>query len=320
MVAQSLDARVQHLAWPRRRAPHREGGSEHQACGGGGLIGPLLSTVHTLATATALFAVIVVASSDVVPDKPLAMSAPETVTTDGGSDRRTMARDTGGEWAAGAYGGVSYTHPSTVVIKNGNRTDVTVSGFDWVGKPFKAPIYYGARIQRWFSGRVGAMVDFIHAKAIARDEDTATYTGQHNGTPLPETATIEDVFRKLEFSHGHNMLTLNGLLRLAPSWMRLRPYIGVGGGVSLPHTEVGFRADNTRTYEYQFTGFAGQALAGLEIQLGRASVFLEYKFTYAPYNVPLTQRSSKDFLVTDVWYQIRDWFAGKAPEGGRLDT
>ncbi|MEO1695632.1 MAG: hypothetical protein AAFR55_10375, partial [Pseudomonadota bacterium] len=108
------------------------------------------------------------ASSDVAPDRPaamaVAMSAPETSTTGGVPDGRATAKAAGGEWAAGAYGGVSYTHPSTVVIKNGERTDVTVTGFDWVGKPFKAPIYYGVRIQRWFSGRVGAMVDFIHAK------------------------------------------------------------------------------------------------------------------------------------------------------------
>ncbi|MEO0730872.1 MAG: hypothetical protein AAFY64_10865, partial [Pseudomonadota bacterium] len=46
----------------------------------------------------------------------------------------------------------------------------------------------------------------------------------------------------------------------------------------------------------------------------------EYKFTYAPYDVPLTQRSSEDFLVQDVFYQLRDWWSGEAPPGGRLQT
>ncbi|MEO1649703.1 MAG: hypothetical protein AAFR60_01845, partial [Pseudomonadota bacterium] len=161
---------------------------------------------------------------------------------------------------------------------------------------------------------------FIHAKAIATREATARFSGTHNGRELPETGKIGDVFSKLEFSHGHNMLTLNGMTRLLPRTLRLRPYVGLGGGVSLPHSEVGFRDDNSRTYEYQYTGFAGQGFAGLEIQIGRAIVFFEYKFTFAPYDVPLTQRSSKDFLVQDVWYQLRDWWAGVEPIGGRLKT
>ncbi len=222
------------------------------------------------------------------------------------------------EWTFGGYGGVAYTHPATVVIDNAERTNVTVKDFGWIGKPFKAPVYYGLRVQRWTAGRLGGMFDFIHAKAIANPDDVATFTGQHNGEALPEKAPIKDIFSKLEFSHGHNILTLNGLVRLAPSWARVRPYLGLGGGITLPHTEIGFRKDNVRTYEYQYAGPAAQLLGGLEIQVGHAAVFLEYKFTYAPYDVPLTHRSPGWLLVTDVWEQLMDWLYGRTPPGGRL--
>ena len=52
--------------------------------------------------------------------------------------------------AVGGYGGIAHTHPAVVRIKKSDG-DVTVRDFDWIGKPFTAPIYYGARIWRWAS-------------------------------------------------------------------------------------------------------------------------------------------------------------------------
>jgi len=273
----------------------------------------VLAGMAALALATASLAGLAAQSSD--GTKPTDVPAAQRATSNNNTPVTATQRR---EWAFGGYGGVAYTHPSTVAISGNGRTNMTIQDFGWIGKPFKAPVYYGARIQRWSQGRVGGMLDFTHAKAIADPTDTATLTGQHNGKDLPATATVRDVFRKLEFSHGHNMLTLNGLLRLTPSWMRLRPYVGLGGGISLPHTEIGFRADNVRTYEYQFAGLVGQALAGLEVQLGPVSVFVEYKLTHAPYDVPLSHRSPGWLLVTDVWQQFQDWLNNAEAPGGRL--
>jgi len=220
--------------------------------------------------------------------------------------------------AIGAYGGIAHTQPAVLSIKKEDR-EVTVRDFDWIGKPFTNPIYYGARVWRWNPmGRFGHMVDFTHAKAIAKPDSVAKFTGSHNGKELPKSAPIEEVFNKLEFSHGHNMLTYNGLVRLGTMFGWIRPYFGVGAGVSLPHTEIGYEKDNVRTFEYQFAGFNGQALAGLEIDLGRTSLFLEYKFTYAPYDVPLSHTYMGDLLVTDLWRQFRAWWRGDTPPGGRL--
>jgi lipid A oxidase len=228
-----------------------------------------------------------------------------------GLDRRIMV---------GGYGGVSYTHPSTVTIRNLGQTDMTVKDFDWLGRPFKSPIYYGLRAIRWPEGsRFGGMIDFTHAKAIANPDDIATFAGTAGGKPLPPKARIGDMFRHFEFSHGHNMVTLNGMMRLGGILPRISPYVGLGGGVSLPHTEIALRSENGRTYEYQYAGVVGQGLAGIEVRLGRASVFIEYKFSYAPYDVPLSGVDGW-LLVTDLRRQIKAWATGEKPPRGTLST
>jgi lipid A oxidase len=244
-----------------------------------------------------------------------------SATSGAGSDtgRGTIA-GTQRDIVIGAYGGATYTHPSAVHIIEPGRSNLTLRDVNWIGMPFKSPIYYGLRVQRWapLSG-FGSMVDFTHAKAIAVAGDEAQFEGTRDGTAVPARARIGAVFKHLEFSHGHNMLTYNGLFRWPAVFGRVRPYAGLGAGITLPHTEVGFRDKNTRTYEYQFAGFVGQLLGGLEIDLGRTSVFFEYKLSYAPYEVPLSQENGW-LLVTDLWRQFKAWAVGQTPPGGRLRT
>jgi hypothetical protein len=174
----------------------------------------------------------------------------------------------------------------------------------------------------WPAGsRFGGMIDFTHAKAISVREQSVRFTGTRNGQPSDKTATIGETFRHLEFSHGHNMLTFNGLVGLARSTNSIRPYLGVGGGLSLPHTEVQFIGDPERTYEYQVTGLVGQFVAGLEIRLPRMSVLIEYKFSFAPYRVPLSERDGrKGNAFVDYWAQFSSWWRGEAPPAGVLTT
>ena len=228
-----------------------------------------------------------------------------------------LARET----AIGGYGGMTDTLNSIVSIVKPGQIDMTVKDFAWKGRPFEAPIYYGVRVLRWHSLTVfGSMVDFTHAKAIALATSDATFTGTRDGKPVPPKSKVEGTFRHLEFSHGHNMLTWNGLFRWPALVGRIRPYVGGGAGISLPHTEIGFRDKNARTYEYQFAGFVGQVLGGVEIDLGRASVFFEYKFSYAPYDVPLSEEPRGHLLFTDLWRQFGAWMGGVEPSGGRLTT
>lgn len=224
----------------------------------------------------------------------------------------------GRETVLGFYGGVPYTHPSDVSVKKSGVHDFTMKDVQWEGKPFTNPIYYGVRTTRWLTASTGAMLDFTHSKAISLRDTEHAIEGMLKGQPAPAQGTVDQHFGKLEASHGHNMLTLNGLLRL-PSFGRFVPYAGLGAGVSLPHMEVDIKGE-PRTYEYQYAGPVGQALAGIEIRLPRVSLFLEYKFTLAPYDVPLSGVNSGEFLPQDLWRQFSAWWRGSEPPGGRLTT
>ena len=151
---------------------------------------------------------------------------------------------------------------------------LTIDPVHWYTDPFKSPIYYGARVARWFTGgRTGVMVDFIHSKAIARLDREADFSGSVNGAPVQPRARLDEVAKKLEFSHGHNMLLFNGLVRLPSIGARLSPYAGLGAGVLLPHTEVQLAEQGaTRTYDYNYAGPAAQALFGIEVRLSAAVV------------------------------------------------
>ncbi len=138
--------------------------------------------------------------------------------------------------------------------------------------------------------------------------------------PFPPKAKLNQVLKRLEFSHGHNILTLNGLYRLPFGTERVKPYVGLGLGVNLPHTEVWLEGDEKRTYEYQLAGTATQALAGLEIRLPRStSLFLEYKFSFSWYRAPLTGRDG-GWLFQDIWRQLTERQAGTKPVDGEVET
>ena len=243
---------------------------------------------------------------------------PSRALRSGGEEAATLP---GNETVVGAYTGAPYTYPSPVRIGTQGGESITIDPVRWYTDPFHNPIYYGARVARWFTGgRFGTMVDFIHSKAIAQREDEASFTGTIDGKPLAPRARISEIVKKLEFSHGHNMLLFTGLVRLPGIGARLSPYAGAGAGVLLPHTEVELAAEgHPRTYEYNYAGPAGQALIGLEVRLSRMSFFLEYKFTYADYQAPLSQMDGS-WLGADLWRQLRRWIDGEPPPGGHVST
>ena len=235
--------------------------------------------------------------------------------------RSSIDAAVGPEWVYGGYGGIPYTHPSDVRFEKAGATDLTVHDVNWDGKPFKSPIYYGLRATRWGDGRLGGMLDFTHSKAISQKDQVIRFSGTRNGQPAPAPKTVESTFKHFEFSHGHNMLTLNGVARLGRIAPLLQPYVGAGAGVALPHTEIQFTDETKRTYEYQYTGPVGQLLAGLEIRLPRVSVFIEYKFSIARYVAPLTGRDSRHgWGFTDFPSQLMNYLRGEKPEFGWAST
>ncbi len=224
------------------------------------------------------------------------------------------------EYMVSFYGGAPYTYPSDVSIKKTGVHNLTVKDVVWRGFPFDNPIYYGYRATRWLDGgSTGVMLDFTHSKAISNPDRNARFEGTMDGQPAPPETRLGDIFRKLEASHGHNMLTLNGLLRLPRISPRIFPYVGFGAGITLPHSEVQFRKNEKRTYEYQYAGPVGQALVGIEFRLPRMSYFVEYKFSLAPYEMPLSEADGS-WLPLDLWRQFQNWSASREPPGGRLWT
>ncbi|MFT3733090.1 MAG: hypothetical protein QM780_17010 [Hyphomicrobium sp.] len=222
----------------------------------------------------------------------------------------------GRETDFGAYLGAPYHYPSDFHLVKPGATDLTIKKIDWFTLPFENPLYYGVRLQRWFEGgRFGTMLDFTHSKVHAPfDDQQFDMEGTVDGKPVPPKGKVKDYFRKLEWTHGHNMLTLNGLMRL-PSIGIVSPYFGAGAGLSFPHSEIFKTGDASRTYEYQYTGPVGQALFGLEFRLKTGSVFVEYKFTMADYWGPLTGRDGTWFPI-DMWRQFSRWWSGEPPRDG----
>jgi lipid A oxidase len=172
------------------------------------------------------------------------------------------------EFEIGFYGGANTSFSSRVELHNGALSDKRT--MDWEGLSFTIPPYWGLR-GIWWRNRGsswGIGVDYTHAKARA-DLDFAT----------------DPVYNRLEFTHGNNLFFLNALYRFAP-WMddRLTPYVGVGGGIAVPHVEVRLKPPYPAdwTGEYQFAGGAAQALVGLDFRVtGGWSIFTEAKISYS---------------------------------------
>lgn len=282
------------------------------------------STGNRLVSAATLAMFVAVAAPGIsnAPDLAFAIrSAPTEQAPAAADPRPAFDIPRTAELQIGAYGGLPYTHPSDARITRPDGSAFTVRDVSWLTKPWDDPIYYGVRITGWSGSLpVGGMVDFTHSKAIADVEAEAAFEGSKDGAPLPEKAKLASVLKRLEFSHGHNILTLNGLYRLPFGSERVKPYVGLGLGVNLPHTEVWLEGDEKRTYEYQLAGTATQALAGLEIRLPRStSLFLEYKFSFSWYQAPLTGREG-GWLFQDIWRQLSERQAGTKPTYGEVET
>lgn len=277
-------------------------------------IAPRPDTGHRIASLTAIAMVLISAAM------PSRDGDDAELATAGASSPLLTTPPPTRELMAAFYMGVPYTYDSDVIFKKPGKHDFTLKNVEWQGKPFENPIFYGWRFTQWLDGGMtGAMVDFTHSKAISDRTKDAKMEGTYDGKPAPTDKKIGEIFPKLEFSHGHNMLTLNGLLRLAQPYPKLFPYIGLGAGIGLPHTEIQMLSDEGRTYEYQYAGPVLQALIGVEIRVKRASYFLEYKFSLARYDAPLSGRNTT-WLGSDLWSQFSRWIKGEPPRDGTAET
>lgn len=166
-------------------------------------------------------------------------------------------------------------------FNNGTRGSVSPA---WDGVSFKMPPVYNARATYWFNEfqmpEWGLGLTFTHAKVKADLDDP----------------TMND-FTTLEFTDGINFLTAN-LYRRFDLGSRFTPYVGVGAGLAIPHVEVDGPSLAAPTLDYQVTGFAAEATAGVDFSLTEHwSLFGEYKFNYGEVDADLVGGGS---LKTDI--------------------
>ena len=184
-----------------------------------------------------------------------------------------------------AYGGMNANLSSDVSLhRTGLPTDTR--NVDWEGKPFEMPPYWGVRGIYWLDSKPGwgLALEYTHSKAYAK----------LNGT------SAGALYDTLEFTDGNNIVTGNVLYRFSPwDFYRIRPYMGFGIGVTIPHVEVSLVGDPVKTFEYQLAGFAGQGFVGLEMPFSsRWSGFVEAKFSYTHINGNL---DGGGHIKTDLW-------------------
>jgi hypothetical protein len=181
--------------------------------------------------------------------------------------------DSGADLQVAAYGGTNYTMRSRLHLTQPGGTDLRFKDIAWEGQPFRAPPYYGLRAIYWLpASRLGIMGDFTHIKARALRGDAVEQSGQRDGSTVPPQQPLSATFKRLEFTHGYNLLTLNLVRRADGGRTRFIPYAGAGLGVAYPHVEVqrAGAPDATRTYAYQILGPALQLLGGIEWRFGRS--------------------------------------------------
>ena len=270
---------------------------------------------------------------------PWPKMAPSDLSDTTGKARRGVApdaADSGHDSVFAFFVGNPIYYRSTVDLQRPDGTDLSLKGLGWDGDALHFPIDGGVRFMRW-RGQTGVMIEHLHNKAVARlgrgahgrklrypvVEEVAA-EGTLKGAPVSDRVKLTDIFERFEFTHGHNMLFLAGLLKLASPVANVRPYVGLGGGVAFPHTEVRFKGEprSEQTYEYQYAGPALQAVAGLELKAGKVSYFLEYKFSVAWIHGALTgQRSWRNWdVVGDLWRQFKRWLGGEQPKHGTFQT
>ena len=164
------------------------------------------------------------------------------------------------------YGGANTNLSSRGTLVSGATVDSR--DFDWEGKSFQMPPYWGAMITHWWNRGAGWGLGVrLHAQQGLC------------GRRFRNRSRLSH----LEFTDGNNLLMLNLMYRFNPVLDgKLTPFVGIGAGIAIPHVEVDLKNGAPNTREYQFAGGAGQVLAGVEYNLNESwSVFAAGKLSYS---------------------------------------
>lgn len=158
---------------------------------------------------------------------------------------------------------------------SGTRPDGTTFSrrFNWKGRPFESPLYYGGRAIWWTQNNFGFGLEGTHTKAYASAADLAAIG-----------------FDRFELSDGHNIITANIMKRWPGAFRQARftPYVGAGVGIAIPHVDALVTGASNRTYDYEVTGPAVRGIAGLKYDLNdKWALFSEYQITWSDNDITI---------------------------------
>jgi len=180
------------------------------------------------------------------------------------------------------YGGVQSSPHSTVTNTKANTSFYT----GWKGESFSFPIYAGWRYTNWADDDWGYALNYSHTKAISTDQG-----GSNDKTG----------YTRLEFTDGANPITVMALRRF--SYREVRPYVGAGLGISVPHVEVKWSNStytSAKTFEYQYGGPVATLVGGFSYPYSEKwSFFSDFQMHYMKMNVAIDGGRLKTNLITN---------------------
>ncbi|NOX83698.1 MAG: outer membrane beta-barrel protein [Alphaproteobacteria bacterium] len=208
----------------------------------------------------------------------------------------SLAWPAAAEVQLGLHLGWNQTSSSDVEFTGPGGVDFNIENVPWQGLSLPGNAgspYWGARATYWFSDGSGwgVMLDYTHAKIRAVSDATVTLTGNTGASAAaPGDYAVSALFDRLEFTDGISFVTLSAMYRFQPI-SKFQPYVGVGGGLSIPHVEVtgGALSALPTTFSYEIGSATVQALAGVDLPLNdMVSLYGEFRLNYTPVNAPLS--------------------------------
>jgi lipid A oxidase len=179
------------------------------------------------------------------------------------------------------YSGYQSSPHSTVENTNTGKSFYT----GWEGKPLSFPIYLGLRYTDWVTDDWGYAVNYAHTKAYSTDLNSSSNTG-----------TSGNSYTRLEFTDGANPLTVLAMRRF--TYRDIRPHVGAGLGISVPHVEVTWSGN--KTFEYQYGGPVATLLAGFNYPISdKWNLLTEFQMHYMMIDVAITGGRLKTNLITN---------------------
>lgn len=170
------------------------------------------------------------------------------------------------DWSTGFSLGWYWPRKADLRLVQPSRgTDLTLHGVGFRGRSLDTPLYYTLLIRRYLrrSG-VAVEIEFTHAKAYAREDETVRASGWWWGQKVEGDVPFRHYIQSFSLSHGHNLLMANVCLGIVRSGL-VRLAWKLGLGVAVPHVEN--RVEGHWVQRYQLAGICYQAGLTLGYQI-----------------------------------------------------